>query len=178
MHALYATALQSGFSSPWFHQGRSQHHRSQADGSVGAAPSFHQNTSSASPSSCPQQHEGNEMHTTLRENHGFNRGEQSANWRHASTTSECADWLKEQLRPTPAKVVSRQAGINQRAAEAVKLGRNGLTMAHLVNMCRADAKFRSAFFAFCGGHLEGDPEFVAGLTLAVQSFMRNSEAGK
>jgi len=63
----------------------------------------------------------------------------------------------------------------QRAAEAVKMGRNGLTMAHLVNICRADPTFRAAFFSFCGGKLEGDPEMVAALSRAINAVVRGAQ---
>jgi len=97
----------------------------------------------------------------------FNRGEQYSNPHLRSDTSECSDWLKEQFRRQSSKDISTVAGIGQRAAEGVKQGKNGLTMAHLVNICRADPDFRAAFFEFCGGKLEGDPEMVAALSRAI-----------
>ena len=102
----------------------------------------------------------------------FNQGEHSATWRHRSTTGECADWLKDKLRRKSAKLIADEAGVGQRAAESIKLGRNALTMAHLVSMCRADETFRTHFFKFCGGHLEGEPEMVAALSKAINAVMQ------
>lgn len=110
------------------------------------------------------------MGVSFRDSNNFNRGEQSANSRTA--TPDCADWLRDFFRATPAKEIANEAGINLRAAEAVKQGRNGLTMAHLVNVCRANPEFRAAFFSMCGGILEGEPEMVAALSRAINAVMR------
>jgi hypothetical protein len=116
------------------------------------------------------------MTTSLRTNPGFNRGEHPANWRLEQTsTPECNDWLADKLRAVPSKEISRKTGQGQRAAEAVKMGRNGMTMAHLVNICRADPEFRAQFFKFCGGTLEGEPEMVAALTRAINAVVRGGQ---
>lgn len=114
------------------------------------------------------------MHISRGANPGFNRGEHSANRRRheLSSTSECSDWLQDNLRKISAKQIADDAGLGQRAAESVKLGRNGLTMAHLVSMCRANPEFRAQLFRFCGGHLEGEPEMVAALSRAINAVVR------
>lgn len=99
----------------------------------------------------------------------FNRGERRTNAHLRSDTRECGDWLAHQLRGQSAKETADQAGTGVRAAEGIKAGRNGLTMAHLVNICRANPDFRAAFFSFCGGKLEGDPEMVAALSKAINA---------
>ena len=81
-----------------------------------------------------------------------NLGERRAN--HRSDTNECADWLQAQFRAKPSKIIADDSGLGLRAAESVKQGRNALTMAHLVSICRADPSFRASFFQFCGGHLD------------------------
>lgn len=140
-------------------------------GCVGAHPDFAANVFSKNPSAQP--YEGHDMGISLKTNPSFNRGEHSANWRLEQTsTPECNDWLADQFRPHSAKVISEKTGQGQRSAEAVKMGRNGLTMAHLVNICRADPEFRAAFFQFCGGKLEGDPEMVAALSKAINAVMQ------
>ena len=116
------------------------------------------------------------MGISLRTNPAFNRGEHSASKHLASDTRECSDWLQHQFRKQSAKEISQKTGQGQRAAEAVKMGRNGLTMAHLVNICRADPDFRAAFFSFCGGQLEGDPELVANLSRAINAVMQGRGA--
>lgn len=113
------------------------------------------------------------MSISLRTNPVFKRGEHSANKHLCSDTRECSDWLQNQFRQQSAAAISKKTGQGHRAAEAVKMGRNGLTMAHLVNICRADPDFRAAFFHFCGGQLEGDPELVANLSRAINAVMRN-----
>lgn len=124
----------------------------------------------------PHQHfEGTDMSFSLGTNPAFNRGEHNSNRR--SDTRECSDWLADQLRPIPAKVIADEAAIGQRAAEGVKMGRNGLTMAHLVSMCRANPEFRAAFFQFCGGHLEGTPEMVAALSRAINAVVQQQPRG-
>lgn len=112
------------------------------------------------------------MSVSLVTNPAFNRGEHSANKHLRSDTRECSDWLQHQFRKQSSKEISEQGGIGQRAAEGVKQGRNGLTMAHLVNMCRANPDFRAQFFAFCGGQLEGDPALVANLSRAINAVMQ------
>jgi hypothetical protein len=119
----------------------------------------------------PQDHfEGNDMAYALGTSRAFNRGEHSANERTA--TPDCADWLRDFFRNTSAKVIANDAGVNLRAAESVKMGRNGLHMNHLVNMCRSNPDFRAAFFQFCGGTLEGEPEMVAALSRAINAVVR------
>lgn len=105
------------------------------------------------------------MEHSFERKRAFKRGEQTA-------TPKCADWLKDFLTATPAKTIANEAGINLRAAESVKMGRNGLHMNHLVNMCRANPDFRAAFFRFCGGTLEGEPEMVAALSRAINAVVR------
>lgn len=114
------------------------------------------------------------MHVSLRTNAAFNRGEHSTNKHLHTDTPEVSDWLKDQFRRQSAKDISEKTGQGQRAAEAVKMGRNGLTMAHLVNICRTDPTFRAAFFQFCGGTLEGDPAMVAALSHAINAVMQRS----
>jgi len=122
----------------------------------------------------PNNYEGNDMGYSLRTNPIFNRGEHSAN-RHLTTdTRECSDWLQDQFRQQSAAAISKKTGQGQRAAEAVKMGRNGLTMAHLVNICRADPDFRAQFFSFCGGKLEGHPEMVAALSRAINAVINRN----
>lgn len=115
------------------------------------------------------------MHTSRGQNGSFNRGELSENWRQVSP-SECHDWLADQLSDQSAKVIARKSGQGQRAAESVKQGRNGLTMAHLVSLCRADDNFRAQFFKFCGGQLEGEPEMIAALSKAINAVMQKKGA--
>jgi hypothetical protein len=114
----------------------------------------------------------NPLNISLGNTRAFKRGEHSGNAHLQSNTRECSDWLQHQLRRTPAKEISAECGIGQRAAEGIKAGRNGLTMAHLVTICRTNPEFRAQFFAFCGGQLEGDPELVANLSRAINAVMQ------
>lgn len=99
---------------------------------------------------------GNSLGTVPR----INRGEQSQTARTA--TPDCARWLAAFFVNTSAKKIANDAGINLRAAENVKQGRNGLTMAHLENLCNSNPDFRTAWFAErCGGKLKASPEQVA-----------------
>src|SRR5690242_18625508 len=88
------------------------------------------------------------------------------------TTEEANDWLARQLRRQSSKYIAAKSGISPRTAEALRLGRHGLKFAHVVELARNDSDFRHALVQFCGGRLEGDPEMLRGLTLAVQSYMR------
>lgn len=101
-----------------------------------------------------------------------NRGEHSDNGQRIDTR-EATDWLKDQLRNKSAKEISADTGCGIRAAESIKLGRNGMTMAHLIAMCRNDPLFRAQFFRFAGGHLEGEPEMVAALSHAINAVLRS-----
>jgi hypothetical protein len=135
----------------------------------------HVNGSTKSGSLRQQNYEGT-VGISLRTNPSFKRGEHSASKHLRSDTKECSDWLAHQFRKRSAKDISEYTGQGQRAAEAVKMGRNGLTMAHLVNICRADPDFRAQFFAFCGGQLEGDPSMVAALSRAINAVMQQQGA--
>lgn len=112
------------------------------------------------------------MSISLRTNPVFNRVQFPSGRHIPCDTAQASDWLKDQFREESAKAISEKTGQGQRAAEAVKMGRNGLTMAHLVNICRADPDFRAQFFAFCGGQLEGDPALVANLSRAINAVMQ------
>lgn len=117
------------------------------------------------------------MNISLANSNAFNRGEHSSNPHLQTNTRECSDWLQHQLRRTPAKEISADCGIGVRAAEGIKAGRNGLTMAHLVTMCRANPDFRAQFFHFCGGQLEGDPSLIANLSRAINAVMQQQRGG-
>lgn len=110
------------------------------------------------------------MSNSLGPNPSFNRGEQSAN---RTSTADSARWLAEFFRNTPAKVIANDAGINLRAAENVKQGRNGLSMSHLENLCNANHAFRVAWFAErCGGKMRASPEQVAAAYRLLNSIER------
>lgn len=115
--------------------------------------------------------EGIAVNYSNRNTRSFNRGEHLDNPR--CGTGEATDWLKDYLSNKSAKYIEAKASVGSRAAENIKQGRNGMTMAHIVSMCRADPDFRAAFFQFCGGMLEGEPEMVAALSHAINAVMRS-----
>jgi len=87
-------------------------------------------------------------------------------------STECTDWLADRLRTYSAKDVAELTGCTARAGENAKQGMSGLSMGSIVALCRNDPIFRAEFFRFCGGYLETDPEFVAGITMAMNSLAR------
>lgn len=88
------------------------------------------------------------------------------------TTADCTDWLAGYFRDQSAKEIARKTGQSPRTAEAVKTGRNCLTMAHLVNMCRADPQFAAAFAEYVGLLLPGDAAFAGALTQVFNAYQR------
>lgn len=100
------------------------------------------------------------------------RGETRNDSRATPNGEECRDWLKGQFDQIPVGEISQDAGCTKRAAENIRAGENGIRMEFLVALCRNNPLFRADFFAFCGGKLENDPEFVAGITMALNSLSR------
>lgn len=97
----------------------------------------------------------------------FNRGEQ-----YRTSTPDTSAWMAEFFRNVPAKKIANDAGINLRAAESIKQGRNGLTQAHLENLCNNNPDFRAAWFYRCGGRMNASPDQVAAIYRAINSVMR------
>lgn len=123
------------------------------------------------PAPSPNHHGGDTVENSHRSFARKHRGEHSAHTRGVDT-GECQDWLRSNSNAYHSKEISALTGAGTRAAENIKQGRNGITMAHLVAWCRNDPSFRAEFFKFCGGHLEGEPEMVAALSHAINAVLQ------
>jgi hypothetical protein len=94
------------------------------------------------------------------------------------STAELVDFVQVQTRKRRAKEVQRLTGLSIKAIENMRMGLSGASAQTITTWCRNDPDFRAAYFAYCGGMLEGDPEMLAGLTRAVQSFMRQKQGAE
>lgn len=104
------------------------------------------------------------------------RREESYNSERTSTR-ECTDWLADRLGAMSAKEIADKAGLSIAGAESLKQGRSGASMKTITELCRNDALFRAEYFLYCGGHLECDPEFVAGLNHVLTNAARRLHNG-
>src|ERR1035437_3152529 len=87
------------------------------------------------------------------------------------STAEMIDFIKAQVRRRRAKEVQRLTGLSIKAIENMRMGLSGASSQTITTWCRNDPEFRAAYFAECGGLLEGDPEMLSGLTRAVNAYM-------
>lgn len=140
----------------------------------GFASHYEEFGSSYARPSMPNQHGGQTMFDA-RGPYGRRDQGKSRNDLHLPDGEECRDWLSEYHENIPVGQIAKAAGSTKRAAENIKSGDNGMQMAHLVAYCRNDPVFRAEFFKFCGGHMETDPEFVAGITMALNSLARRQK---
>jgi hypothetical protein len=115
--------------------------------------------------------EGISMENSRGKNGPSVHGEIENNTSRAST-AELVDFLQAQVRKRRAKEVAQLTGLSIKAIENMRMGLSGASSQTITTWCRTDPAFRAAYFAFCGGMLEGDPEMLNGLTMAVQSFLR------
>lgn len=88
------------------------------------------------------------------------------------STNEFTDWLAEQARRYSEKQLANVTGLSLKAVQNLRLGRSGGTGTTIATWCRNDARFRAEYFFYCGGHLETDPEGVAALHMAINSYLQ------
>lgn len=90
------------------------------------------------------------------------------------STAELVDFVQAQANSRRAKEVARLTGLSVKAVENMRGGHSGASAQTITTWCRNDAAFRAAYFQHCGGLLEGDPELLRGLTLAVQAVLAST----
>lgn len=101
------------------------------------------------------------------------RGRNAHNTSRAST-AEMIDFMSAQARKLRTKEVQRLTGLSIKAIENMRLGLSSASAQTITTWCRNDPSFRAAYFCYCGGMLEGDPEMVAALTRAIHAVVRKA----
>lgn len=81
------------------------------------------------------------------------------------------------LSNVPAKEIADATGGSIRAAQNVREGLNAMSLAGFLNACRAFPELRALAMEMMGCEAETDPEFVKGLSLLVNSYVRRAQEG-
>lgn len=92
------------------------------------------------------------------------------------TTREVTDRISAVLLTFPAKVISRASTSSVRAAENVRQGMNGMSLAHFLNACRELPELRALAMELMGCEMELNPERERALAMLVNSYQRRSGA--
>lgn len=92
-----------------------------------------------------------------------------------ASTVELVDFISEQAKRRATKEIARITGLSIKAVEAMRLGESGASSQTITTWCRNDPHFRAEYFAFCGGYVESDPEFITGITMALNSLARRKQ---
>ncbi len=88
------------------------------------------------------------------------------------STAEIVDFIKVEARKRTIKELVRLTGLSAKQVEALRLGDCGASSQTISTWCRGDTDFRIRYFQFCGGYIETDPEFVIGISMAMNSLAR------
>lgn len=82
------------------------------------------------------------------------------------------DWLRDHAKKLSAKDGQKVTGLNPKAFENLRQGRNKINFDNLVEWCRNDPQFAAAFAEHIGLVLPGEAEFAGALTHAVNAYWR------
>ncbi len=88
------------------------------------------------------------------------------------STDELVDFMKTQTLARTVKEVTRLTGLSEKAVANIRSGLAGASAQTISTWCRNDPQFRAEYFYWCGGYVESDPEFIAGITMALNSLQR------
>jgi hypothetical protein len=129
----------------------------------------------------PSEHhhsEGNDMETSNGPNNRKTLVPNVKNSTGTLTTRHVTDRISAVLLPFPAKVISRASTSSVRAAENVRQGMNGMSLAHFLNACRELPELRALAMELMGCDTTVDPEFQRGISLLMNSFARQQRGGE
>jgi hypothetical protein len=73
------------------------------------------------------------------------------------------------------KVLADATGGSVRAANNVREGLNAMSLTGFLNACRALPELRAAAMELMGCEAETDPEFVRGITLLMNNYVRKRQ---
>lgn len=88
------------------------------------------------------------------------------------STAELVDFVKEQALRRPIKEVAKLTGLSTKAVENIRSGEAAASGTTISTWCKNCPEFRTEYFRWVGGYMETDPEFVKGITMALQSLAR------
>ena len=88
------------------------------------------------------------------------------------STAELVDFVREKALRLSIKELCKLTGLSEQAVKNLRLGTAGASAQTISTWCRNDPQFRTEYFQWCGGYIETDPEFVAGITMALNSLAR------
>ncbi len=88
------------------------------------------------------------------------------------STAEIVVFIKLEARKRTIKELVHLTGLSAKQVEALRLGDCGASAQTISTWCRHDPAFRVSYFRWCGGYIETDPEFVVGITMAMNSLAR------
>jgi hypothetical protein len=76
------------------------------------------------------------------------------------------------LSNTPAKIIADATGGSIRAAQNIREGLNTMSLTGFINACRDIPELRALAMEMMGCEAETDPEFVKGITLLINAYVR------
>lgn len=88
------------------------------------------------------------------------------------STAEIVTFIKFEARKRTIKELERLTGLSVKQIEALRLGECGASSQTISTWARNDTAFRIRYFQFCGGYIETDPEFIVGISMAMNSLAR------
>lgn len=90
------------------------------------------------------------------------------------STAQLVDFVKEQALRRPIKEVARLTGLSTKAVENIRSGEAAASGTTISTWCKNCPEFRTEYFRWVGGYMETDPEFVKGITMALNSLARRN----
>jgi hypothetical protein len=99
-------------------------------------------------------------------------GENVKNTTATLTTRYVTDRVSAVLLNFPAKVISKASTSSVRAAENVRQGMNGMSLAHFLNACRELPELKALAMELMRCETTVDPEFQRGISMLMNSFAR------
>lgn len=90
------------------------------------------------------------------------------------STCELVDFMQAQALARTIKELARLTGLSEKAIANIRSGIAGASGQTISTWCRNDPQFRAAYFAWCGGELETDPQFYAHMSQAINAYMRTA----
>lgn len=125
-------------------------------------------------SSMPEHIEGETLKDTRANNgHSQHNGE-VPNTSGRVSTDELVDFVKARANKLTVKELSKLTGLSEQAVKNLRLGTAGASAQTISTWCRNDESFRLDYFRWCGGYLECEPEFVRGISMALNALVRRN----
>jgi len=88
------------------------------------------------------------------------------------STAELVDFLQVRALKYRVKDLCTLTGLSEKAVINLRTGEAGASAQTISTWCRNDPAFRAEYFYWCGGRLEGEPETLAALNIAINNILR------